>query len=463
MSVPGKKVYRSAESLAPTLEAERDRGARIVMCHGVFDILHPGHLAHLSEAKACGDILVVSVTDDPFVNKGPGKPIFPLRSRMQQLAALEVVDYVVGMLERTNASTITSLKPHLYVRGAEYLLEKRPLSQVELEACSEAGAQTHFTTAPPDSSTRISARAFSLYPEATERWLADFKNRHSGDEVLAALDRLSEVRLLVVAHRERVVLKYVEPFAQIPESYSTATRLVRKTECVSAGQAVLNHALGFVAEAEILAQKVAVTEEVFIDVDDNRHIFTAHQRSPEFWLEGEEDEFAEALRVAIHKADVVALIDYGLGLVTPAVQELLETRSSFLGGTVKAYHANFGFNDASKYTRMDYFCLSELEYDLALKNSRGALSTERVMIMRGSNGAEYCQRRAPSLAVNVIDTIGCGDSIFALTAPLAALETEPEIVNFVGQAIAAIQCKILQNTKPVDAEVLRKFIGRLLA
>ena len=212
-----------------------------------------------------------------------------------------------------------------------------------------------------------------------------------------------------------------------------------------------------------MSQKAPVIEEVFIDVHDNRHIFTAHQRSEEFWLEGEEAEFAEALRAAIHKADVITLVDYGLGLITPGIQEILETESPFLAGTVKAYHANFGFNDASKYNRMDYFCLSELEYDLALKNSRGSLSTDRVMIMRGKDGAEYRQQHAPAVAVNVIDTIGCGDSIFSVTAPLVALDVHPEIVNFVGQGVAAIQCEILQNTKPVDPAVLRKFIRRLLA
>ena len=142
------------------------------MCHGVFDVLHPGHLAHLAEAKTYGDVLVVSVTDDPFVNKGPGKPIYPLRSRMEQLAALVVVDYVVGMLERTNASTITLLKPQLYVRGAEYELENKPLSQVELEACAEVGAETRFTAAEPDSSTRISARAF-LHLSQSHRAVVD--------------------------------------------------------------------------------------------------------------------------------------------------------------------------------------------------------------------------------------------------------------------------------------------------
>ncbi len=130
---------------------------------------------------------------------------------------------------------------------------------------------------------------------------------------------------------------------------------------------------------------------------------------------------------------------------------------------MKAYHANFGFNDASKYNRMDYFCLSELEYDLAIKHSRGSLATDKVMVMRGKDGADYCEHKVPSLAVNVIDTIGCGDSSFSVTAPLVALDTNPEIVNFVGQAVAAVQCEILQNTKPVDKAVLRKFIRRLLA
>src|SRR5580692_10159440 len=78
------------------LASFRDRfpDKKIVHCHGVFDVLHAGHLAYFESAKRSGDILVVTVTADNFVNKGPGRPYFPGQVRMEMLAALSTVDYV---------------------------------------------------------------------------------------------------------------------------------------------------------------------------------------------------------------------------------------------------------------------------------------------------------------------------------------------------------------------------------
>jgi len=89
-------VFHDLWRLSLILEARYGGGpAGIVLCHGVWDVMHPGHLYHLQAAKEWGDVLVVSVTADEYVAKGPGRPIFPQTKRMEQLAALEVVDYVV--------------------------------------------------------------------------------------------------------------------------------------------------------------------------------------------------------------------------------------------------------------------------------------------------------------------------------------------------------------------------------
>ena len=68
---------------------------KISLCHGVFDLLHPGHINHFQQAKEGSDILIVSVTSDKNVIKGPGKPYFTEKLRLDSLAALEVIDFVV--------------------------------------------------------------------------------------------------------------------------------------------------------------------------------------------------------------------------------------------------------------------------------------------------------------------------------------------------------------------------------
>ena len=88
-----KKIY-TLEDLAKIVSKLKNKSRSVVLCHGVFDLLHIGHIKHLKKAKALGDKLVVTITADRFVNKGPGKPLFNQRLRAEAIASLEMVDFV---------------------------------------------------------------------------------------------------------------------------------------------------------------------------------------------------------------------------------------------------------------------------------------------------------------------------------------------------------------------------------
>ncbi len=93
---------------------------KIVQTHGVFDVLHAGHLAYFHSAKSFGDLLVVTITTDRFVNKGPGRPYFTDKVRAMMIAALEDVDFVAISDHPLAVNSIDTLKPHFYVKGPDY-------------------------------------------------------------------------------------------------------------------------------------------------------------------------------------------------------------------------------------------------------------------------------------------------------------------------------------------------------
>lgn len=93
---------------------------KIVQCHGCFDVLHIGHIRHLQAAKAMGDILIVSVTSDRFVNKGKNRPIFTAEERAEALCALQCVNYVTINDAPDSVEIIGVIKPNIYAKGAEY-------------------------------------------------------------------------------------------------------------------------------------------------------------------------------------------------------------------------------------------------------------------------------------------------------------------------------------------------------
>src|SRR5690242_20861419 len=92
--MPHTRKICSRERLLALRQEARNLGKTVVHCHGCFDIVHPGHIQHLQFAKSLGDILVVSVSSDSHVNKGPDRPLIPDDLRAASLAALECVDVV---------------------------------------------------------------------------------------------------------------------------------------------------------------------------------------------------------------------------------------------------------------------------------------------------------------------------------------------------------------------------------
>ena len=118
-------VLTEADLLSVVSDAKA-RGERMVMTNGCFDILHAGHVRYLQQARNMGDKLIVAVNDDDSVKKlkGEGRPVNTLNNRMQLLAALEMVDWVVAFSDDTPESLICSVMPNKLVKGGDYKPEE---------------------------------------------------------------------------------------------------------------------------------------------------------------------------------------------------------------------------------------------------------------------------------------------------------------------------------------------------
>jgi rfaE bifunctional protein kinase chain/domain/rfaE bifunctional protein nucleotidyltransferase chain/domain len=132
------------------------KNKKIILCHGVFDLVHPGHIRHLTYAKNKGGTLVVSITSDRFINKGQYRPMVNQELRAFNLASLEVVDFVIIDDNPTPVNLIKALKPKLYIKGYEYRNKKNPKTKEEESLLNKFGGKIIFS--PSDvvfSSTKI--------------------------------------------------------------------------------------------------------------------------------------------------------------------------------------------------------------------------------------------------------------------------------------------------------------------
>ena len=140
----GHKI-KTRDELA-TIIGPRPRGKSVILCHGVFDIVHPGHLRHLAYAKEKADVLVASVLADVHILKADHRPYIPQALRAQNLAALEMVDYVLIEWNPTPIATIQVLQPDYFAKGYEYVAEGvPPRTQEEIDALEGYGGEMVFT------------------------------------------------------------------------------------------------------------------------------------------------------------------------------------------------------------------------------------------------------------------------------------------------------------------------------
>ena len=126
---------------------------RLVLCNGVFDLPHTGHLGHLKEARTFGDSLIVALTLDEFVGK-PGRPVMRWEERAALLMEWRCVDDVIAAKNSVNA--IYACKPSVFVKGSDYV--EKGLLQAEIEACEDVGAQIRFTKPHSPTTTELIER-----------------------------------------------------------------------------------------------------------------------------------------------------------------------------------------------------------------------------------------------------------------------------------------------------------------
>ena len=150
------------DKLAEELSDLKSKGKKIVHCHGCFDMMHPGHIKYFQASKKMGDILVVTVTPDQYVDKGSGRPVFDQYLRTESIAALECVDYVAVNRWPTAENTLRLLVPDYYVKGQEFekLQDKTGKIQKEVGVVKEIGGEMRFTHEIVFSSTKILNRYF---------------------------------------------------------------------------------------------------------------------------------------------------------------------------------------------------------------------------------------------------------------------------------------------------------------
>jgi rfaE bifunctional protein nucleotidyltransferase chain/domain len=498
----------SLDALAEQVKILRGKNSRIVQCHGVFDLLHVGHIRHFEQAKKLGDVLVVTLTPDRFVNKGPDRPAFPDNLRAEVVASLDCVDYVAINEWPSACETIKLLQPNIYAKGDEFKDLKDTINHVSLEeeAVRMVGGQIAFTKDVTFSSSALINQFLSTYPDEVKGFLADFNKRYTAQDILRYLKKAEGIKVLVLGETIIDEYQFCEVMGKSGKEPVLAMRYVNKDRFGGGVLACANHLAGFCDRVDLLtflgeggdneafvrsnlksnvnptffckAKSPTIVKVRFVEKYLAQKLFEVYHINDDPLCSAEDDVLCGHLGKVLPQYDLVIAADYGHGFFTKRAVDLLAKNSRFLAVNTQSNAGNNGMNTISKYPRADYVCLAHREYTLETRDRNlepeqqlrivaKRLQCQRLMLTMGRYGTlsydeaqGFC--RVPAFATQVIDRVGAGDAVLCLTSLCVMLGAPPEIVGFIGNVVGAGAVAILGNQRSIEKIPLFRHVEHLM-
>ncbi len=496
---------KKLEELPEIIDKLKAEKKKIVLCHGVFDLLHIGHIRYLTQAKTYGDVLVVTLSPDKFVDKGSHRPAFTEGLRQEALASLGPVDYVAINKWPTAENTLRLLKPDFYAKGSEYReLDSDPTGKIalEVEAVKEVGAELVFVEDIVFSSSNLINKYLSMFPKEIDDYLEIFRRRYSLDQIIEILDKMSQLKVLVVGDTILDEYQFCDAIGKSSKDPTLALQY-RSHDLFAGGVlAVANHVASFAESVGLVSVigeydtydefinsqlKTNITSKFytqkgsptlmkrrFIDGYSMNKLFEVYIMDDSGLQSSVETQMIKHLEKEFDRFDLVVASDFGHGAISSQVIELLSKKAPYLAVNTQANAGNRGFNTINKYQRADFVCIAEHEFRLATRNKTGMMRTgiakmasnlgsSAFIVTKGRKGCSIADNNAsffqtPAFASKVIDRVGAGDAFFAITALAAKVEAPHEIIAFLGNVVGALAVEILGNKKPMDRQRVQKLI-----
>jgi rfaE bifunctional protein kinase chain/domain len=489
------------EELPVILATQKAQGATIVLCHGVFELLHSGHMRQVSAAKRHGDIVVVIIEADQNINKGPGRPVFNEKLRSETVAGMKDVDFVAVNKWQGATHAIRLLKPNIYIRGYDEDEESPDSSAVweaENAAAQEVGATIETVNGVSYSSSKTLNELIGAFPPEVDLFLQQFRSRFGPKDIAKALSELHALRVLVIG--EAILDEYVygDTLGKSAKEPIIALRYLSSETHAGGSLVIANHLAEFCRHIDLVSYLGEEnTREDFIrkSLKHNVHaefVFKADsptivkRRFVEKYLvtkllevyeindaplqEHEEELLCKVLEPRLEECDVVIVADYGHGLVTQKIVDLLCRKAPFLAVNTQINAANAGYHTISRFPRADYVCLHEGEVRLDQRDRTGDIHSlvkslsnrmgcDLVMVTRGKHGSLLYQNgqgfsECPAFAVKVVDRVGAGDSVLAISTLCAAKKMPLDMIGFISNMVAAQAVGIVGNRTAIDKDKL---------
>ena len=499
-----KKIIN--EKFADKFFLKLKKNKKIIQCHGVFDLVHPGHLRHFLYCKSIGEILVVSITSDKFIKKGIYRPLVPENLRAINLAAIEMVDYVIINRKNTPYSLIKKIKPNFFAKGLEYSSQNsinKNLTNKEKKIVESYGGKLIFT---PGDFVNSSSKIIDYYPPDLKfeklKLLMDTENIKF-DDLIKCIKQLKKIKITVIGD---IIVDTVSNCKVIGGLHKTPTLSVQVTDnkdYIGGAAIVAAHLRGFSDNVEIIStlgndkkgnfvkkelNKLGIKKKIFYENNrptTNKNSFYA-QKHKLIKIDTVNNSYIndETLNLMIDelkkcKSDIIFFSDFRHGIFNnQTVRKFLNSinyKKSFLvaDSQVASRWGNIlDFKNFNLITPTENEArLALFEQDLGIRPLATKLlqkSNSKNLIMKlGERGLIALSRSRKSdyisldpFVKNLVDSNGAGDALLAYSATSLFKTNSLIISSIIGILAASCKCEMEGNI-PVTLNILENKIKEI--
>jgi rfaE bifunctional protein kinase chain/domain/rfaE bifunctional protein nucleotidyltransferase chain/domain len=486
--------------------AARAAGRTVVHCHGCFDIVHPGHIHHLQLAKSYGDLLILTVSGDSHVNKGPARPLIPEDLRAASLAALECVDFVYVNPDATAVGLLEQLKPDVYVKGKEYEHNRDPRFLAERDVVTRHGGRVVCSSGDVIFSSTALIGSLDSSDALQREKLLRLRERHQLTDVALhdVVDRFRDQKILVVGDYILDRYHFCEATGVAGESPMMSLRALAEQDYDGGAAVVALHLAGLGASPTLITslsdplgpERLRLTQSG-VDVlalprtrpnvckhrylVDQNKMFKVDDGAAAPTDSHAETVLADWILSAAQGASAVVFADFGYGLITAG---LLDRVLPELRRTVRVLTADVSGRQTNllRFKDVDLLCPTEREaretlYDFssslpaAVWNLLQSTNARNAIVTLGKQGLITFSRSTnenarlesdyfPALAAHGIDPLGCGDALLATATLTLATGGSLQAAALLGSLAAADHVQRLGN-QPLCASRLLDRLSQL--
>jgi rfaE bifunctional protein kinase chain/domain/rfaE bifunctional protein nucleotidyltransferase chain/domain len=503
-----KKIY-TLEELKKKISLEKKKKKKIVHCHGVFDVIHVGHIKHFKSAKNNGDFLVVSLTSDQFVNKGFGRPVFNQNLRSEVIESLESVDAVYINNNQTPTNLIKSIKPDIYFKGPDYKQISKDRTQniiKEKNSVEAHGGKIMFSKDLTFSSSKLINSHFDSHNLEQREFIKKIVKKYSFNKIIMEIDKINNLKILLVG--ETIIDEYI--FGQVLGKSGKEPHLVMQQESkeryLGGAAAIANHISSFCRKINfftmigkdkdsfkfiknllrknikinylIKKDSPTIVKRRFIDQITSNKLLGVYEINDKKLNKILEKKFHNFIRNNAKKYDLILISDYGHNFISSTTAKILLSQNKFVSLNAQVNASNHGYHSLSKYKKINTLIINENELrhemrdkinkveDLSYKLAKNH-DIKNLVITRGKNGAILLKNKrkliyCPAFANKVLDKVGAGDAMLSIISLCLKVKMPEDLAIFLGSLAGATAVENIGNSKFINKNQLLRQVEYLI-